>query len=92
LLEAIAATTWAKFKLSGASARPDDKDIPREAEVRSFLCERLPRRFGVAHGHVIHTDRVRPNSMAVRWSASAVALDPTCRLYLSPRPDVAMPK
>lgn len=47
LLEATAATTWAKFRLSGASARPDHKGVPRETVVQSFLLERLPCRFRV---------------------------------------------
>ncbi len=48
---------WAAFQLSDASARPDHQDLPREADVRALLRDRLPRKFGVARGHVIQADR-----------------------------------
>ncbi|MCX4146898.1 MULTISPECIES: DUF6602 domain-containing protein [Paraburkholderia] len=57
LLQATASTMWAAFQLSDASARPDHKGLPREADVRAFLRDRLPRKFGVARGHVIQADR-----------------------------------
>ncbi|NPT62478.1 hypothetical protein [Paraburkholderia elongata] len=42
LLRATAASLWATFQESAASARPDHKGDPREARVRQFLRERLP--------------------------------------------------
>lgn len=57
LFQATAATMQAAFQLSGASARADHQGIPREVEIRAFLRNRLPRKFGVAHGHLIHADR-----------------------------------
>ncbi|WP_157646784.1 DUF6602 domain-containing protein [Burkholderia ubonensis] len=56
LLNATAATLWAKFQESGASARPDHKGGPREEHVRSFLRERLPSKWGVTRGHIFHGD------------------------------------
>jgi hypothetical protein len=57
LLQATAAAMWARFQMSDASARPDHRGLPREIEVRAFLRDRLPRKFGVARGHVIQADR-----------------------------------
>ncbi|MDT8843045.1 hypothetical protein ParKJ_37025 [Paraburkholderia fungorum] len=51
-----AASLWATFQESAASARPDHKGDPREARVRQFLRERLPSKWGVTRGHVFDGD------------------------------------
>ncbi len=53
LLSAAADSMWATFKESAASTRPDHKGGPREQQVRRFLKERLPPKWGVTRGHVI---------------------------------------
>ncbi|NKI70266.1 hypothetical protein GN109_12635 [Collimonas pratensis] len=52
LLAAAADSMWATFKASAASTRPDHKGGPREQQVRQFLKERLPPKWGVTRGHV----------------------------------------
>lgn len=52
LLNATAASLWASFAESAASARPDHKGGPREARVRQFLRDRLPSKWGVTRGHM----------------------------------------
>lgn len=52
LLASAADSMWATFKASAASARPDHKGGPREQQVRQFLKERLPPKWGVTRGHV----------------------------------------
>lgn len=52
LLAATADSMWATFKVSAASTRPDHKGGPREQQVRQFLKERLPSKWGVTRGHV----------------------------------------
>lgn len=52
LLAAAADSMWATFKASAASSRPDHKGGPREQQVRQFLKERLPPKWGVTRGHV----------------------------------------
>lgn len=69
LQSTTAATMLAAFEPSGASARPDHKGIPREVEIRAFLRDRLPRKFGVAHGHLIHADRTSPEFDVIVYDA-----------------------
>lgn len=54
LIQATAKTLLAQFERSAASSRPDHKGKPREAEVRKFLRQVLPPKWGVAQAHVIY--------------------------------------
>ncbi|MDQ7982454.1 hypothetical protein QYH69_35165 [Paraburkholderia sp. SARCC-3016] len=56
LLSATAASLWATFQESAASARHDHKGHPREARLRQFLRERLPPKWGVSRGHVFYAE------------------------------------
>lgn len=79
LLRAAAESMWLVFNKSAASQRPDHKGLPREEEIRSFLRAKLPKRFGVAHGHIVYGGDKVSNEFDViiyhAWDAPSWDLD-----------------
>ena len=54
LFDGAATDLLSAFKKSKNQVRPDEVGNPRERQVRQFLQDWLPDRYGVAHGYVIN--------------------------------------
>ena len=53
LFSAAASELLAAFQRSRNQARPDEVGTPREWQVRQFMKDWLPDRYGVSHGYII---------------------------------------
>ena len=53
LFNAAASELLAAFQRSSNQARPDEVGAPRERQIRRFMEDWLPERYGVSHGYVI---------------------------------------
>src|SRR5688572_13134341 len=54
LFAGAASEFLAAFERSTDQVRPDETGTPREEQVRQFLTEWLPERYGVTHGYAIN--------------------------------------
>jgi hypothetical protein len=57
LFDAAAKEFEAAFTRSGIGIRPDEKGGPREQQLRNFLGDWLPARFGITNGYVISREK-----------------------------------
>lgn len=55
----VSAQMAADFKRTAATGHPGGKGSNREAIVRTFLTQYLPRRYGIGTGQLIHWDNLR---------------------------------
>jgi Domain of unknown function (DUF6602) len=57
LFAAAALELKAAFQRATKAIRPDEKGGPREQQLRTFLAEWLPQKYGVSHGYCIDAER-----------------------------------